>query len=202
MPVNLGSCLEDSGCFLPKFALLLRSLLNSLIFSSFILSCLPFSSLLLSSLVVASLYALLFLSSFLLWGGGGAVINLSSVLLHCLIRSALIFAFSFCRFLFSFLFPFLCFLFSEKRKPQIRTPPHPLTMSPTRFSGPDLPFYPPAVCPILVTSENTCKVMHGSAPKAPFPYVPGLKVNYYKSISGWIRKRVFYGTKSFPCDFR
>ena len=43
-------------------------ILSSLLFSSFILTCLLFSSLLLSSLIVASVYSLLFLSSFRLWG--------------------------------------------------------------------------------------------------------------------------------------
>ena len=155
LPVNLGSCLEDSGCFLPKFALLLRSLLNSLLFSSFILSCLPFSSLLLSSLVVASLYALLFLSSFLLWG---AVIIFSSVLLHCLIRSALIFSFSFLRFrVFSFLFFIFCFYFSKNKK-QIRKHHPPPYNGSSSFSRPELRLSPPAVRTNGVTSVNPWSV--------------------------------------------
>ena len=62
-----GSCLADSGSSLLKFSLLLFYLIfpSSLFFH---FNCLFSSSLLLSSLVVASMYSLLFLSSFRLWG--------------------------------------------------------------------------------------------------------------------------------------
>ena len=134
MPVNLGSCLEDSGCFLPKFALLLRSLLNSFLFSSFILSCLPFSSLLISSLVVASLWTF---SSFLRFFCGGCYYSLFCFLTLsdpiCPYLLVLLFAFPFFLFTFSKFSFFMC---RAKRENQIRKHPHPLTMDPPRSLGP------------------------------------------------------------------
>ena len=84
----------------------------------------------------------------------------------------------------------------ENKNRYENTPPDPLTMGPPRFPGP-ICLFPH---PLYVQKRHQRKsldCLHGFDSNALFPLNLCFLINYYKSISGRIRKRVFLERNRF-----
>ena len=83
----------------------------------------------------------------------------------------------------------------------MKTPPDPLTMGPPRFSGPICLFPHPPYTQTEAPAKTPglfARIGKKSSVSVEWAFL----INYYKSISGFIRKRVFSRGESFPYDFR
>ena len=78
--------------------------------------------------------------------------------------------------------------------------PDPLTMGPPRLLGPTCRF-PHQQYVQRGHQQNHLDCSHGFDLKRPISFEWAFVINYYKSISGRIRKCVFSRAKSFPYDF-
>ena len=101
-------------------------------------------------------------------------------------------------------FSFSCVIplvyFKKNKKLIWKNPPTPLKLGPPRLRGPMCCF------PTRCTSkrghqQNHLDCSHGFDLKSLISVESAFVINYYKSISGGIRKCVFSRAKSFPYDF-
>jgi hypothetical protein len=171
----------------------------SFLFFHFILSSFFFSSALFSCCRFP--VGLLFLSSFLLWG-----LLLCSLLFSYIVWSDLSLSYryhccvSFFIFLF-FIFLFFYFLFFKNEEPNKKTPPTPLQWDPLALSA-RIASSLTRCTPKRSHQRKHLDCLHGFEFKSFVSVESAFLINYYKSISGFIRKRVFSRRGSFPYDFR